>query len=140
MKNLIVSEYSEKISKLKIHSLVKSISRKLGFKISNLEINFLSGDEIQTLNKKYLKHDYKTDIITFSYSVLPNLIDGEIFISLEDAKNNADRYKVSYNEEIVRLIIHGLLHLIGFNDKLKKDRIKMKALENSLVLNYKSVL
>lgn len=110
------------------------------FKLTSLEINFINANEIVRINQEYLKHDYSTDIITFNYSEENNLIDGEIFISVEDALENAKKFKISTKEEIFRLIIHGILHLLGYDDLKKKDKNIMKRLENRLLNSNKFIL
>ena len=71
---------------------------------------------IHDINKSYLKHDYTTDIITFNYSNSLEQIDGEIFISIDDALSNSKKFKVTLSDELVRLVIHGILHLLGYDD------------------------
>jgi rRNA maturation RNase YbeY len=92
------------------------------------------------MNIKYLNHHRSTDIITFNYSGKNDELDGELFISVEDARNNARAYGVKLNEELVRLIIHGFLHLLGFNDKMSSERKKMIVLQENLLNNCKFVL
>ena len=140
MKNLRIYSKNKLIEKIKIHFLIKSLSESLRFKIISLEINFIKADEIVLINRKYLKHDYSTDIITFNYSEEKNLIDGEIFISVNDALENANIFKVSAKEEIFRLVIHGILHLLGYDDLKKKDKNIMKRLENRLLNSNKFIL
>lgn len=140
MKNLKVYSSLLKISKKNIHSLTSNLAKELNFTISSLEINFISGSEIYAINKKHLKHYYTTDIITFNYSNNSKEIDGEIFISLDDALENSKKFKVSYSEEIVRLVIHGILHLLGYDDQKSSDKKIMKRLENELLYKNKFVL
>ena len=128
------------INKRKIHLLVNRLIRELDFNISSLEINFISRDDIRQINKIHLKHDYATDIITFSYSSDPKYIDGEIIISIDDAQINSRKFKVSFHEEIARLVIHGVLHLLGFDDQITSDKKVMKRLENKLLSNFKFIL
>ena len=141
IKNLRVycSDKKYKVNKIRIHKLLDKLGKELNFCISSLPINFISSDEITIINQKYLKHNYSTDIITFNYSANKNNLDGEIFISYEDAKINSIKYKNSVAEEIKRLVIHGILHLIGYNDMKAKDFKKMKKLENKLLNKYKYV-
>ncbi|WP_321286616.1 rRNA maturation RNase YbeY [uncultured Sunxiuqinia sp.] len=82
------------------------------------EISFIfcSDDYLLDINRQYLDHDYYTDIITFDY-VEGNLISGDIFISIDRVKENADVFKVSFENELNRIIIHGVLHLLGYKDK-----------------------
>lgn len=122
MKNLSVYDTTGKLKKRKIHVLIKSLSIELGFLVSNLEINFISSKAILDINKTYLTHDYTTDIITFNYSNILDQIDGEIFISIEDALTNSKKYKVSLSDELVRLVIHGILHLLGYDDLNKSEK------------------
>lgn len=140
MKNLHVYCSKYEISKKNIHSLVSSLAKQLNFKIINLDINFISGDEIYEINKKYLKHFYTTDIITFNYSDNSEKLDGEIFISIEDALSNSKEFKVTFSEELVRLVIHGILHLLGYDDQTNSDKKIMKLLENELLYKNKFVL
>jgi probable rRNA maturation factor len=131
------SDKKYKVNKIRIHTLVNKLGKELNFCISSLPINFISSDEIIAINQKYLKHNYSTDIITFNYSGNNNDLDGEIYISYEDAKSNSTKYKNSVSEELIRLTIHGILHLIGYDDKKSKDYKKMKKLENQLLNKYK---
>lgn len=140
IRNLHVSSSNNKIIKNRVHRLVGLLKNELNFSIQSLFINFASGEEIHKINKKYLSHDYSTDIITFNYSGSHLELDGEIYISLDDALNSSQKYKVSLNSELKRLTIHGLLHLSGYNDIEKKDKKRMKTKENNLLNMYKFAL
>jgi len=121
------------ISKLKVHSVVSSSLQKLDLSVISLEINFMDSEQIEVINVQYLKHHFSTDIITFSYSENKKLLDGEIFISLEDALKNAKLFNVLFENEIARLIIHGILHMIGYDDIEPMAKRIMKRKENELV-------
>ena len=137
IKNLTVSNQTKsKIKKSEIHNLVAVLKKDLDFKIESLSINFLTEEQIIPINKSYLGHNYSTDIITFNYSGENYTLDGEIFISLDDASYFAEKYDVELENEILRLVIHGFLHLVGYDDKNAKDKRKMKRLENKLVDKY----
>lgn len=140
MKNLSVYSSLKTIDKKKVHKLVNAITNELGFKLINLEINFITTDQIHQLNKKHLNHDYTTDIITFDYSDDFESLDGEIFISVDDAKSNAKKFKVKLNEELARLVIHGILHLLGYDDQITSDKKTMKLMENKLLSSFKFLL
>ena len=133
VKNLQVYSEDQSINKRAIHSLISSLKSEFDLDISFLSISFIGSKELKVINKKYLHHDYATDIITFNYSRKVKLIDGEILISFEDARVNAKKYKSNYSEEICRLIIHGVLHLLNYDDNTKKSRIIMKQMENKLI-------
>lgn len=144
MKNLsvTVTEKHFAVNKLQIHKLVNFIKNHLSLKVDYLEINLVSSSEILEINTEHLNHNYTTDIITFNYSEIMDVIDAEIFISLHDCLNNSKRFKSSFNDELKRLIIHGMLHLIGFDDKTKKEQLKMRKKENELleIINVNSNL
>jgi len=102
--------------------------------ISFLSIGFINSAGLRDVNKEYLNHDYETDVITFNYSNKIKDIDGEILISFEEASRNSQKYKVTYGKELSRLVIHGMLHLLNFDDKNKKNKKIMNQMENKLIL------
>lgn len=109
-----------------IKQLIISHSRKMG----DINYIFCSDAYLLEINKKYLNHNYFTDIITFDNSEDDSKLSGDIFISLDTVKTNASEYKVSFFEEILRVMAHGVLHLVGFNDKNDKDQAVMTQKEN----------
>jgi rRNA maturation RNase YbeY len=108
---------------------IKDIAAGYGKKTGDISYIFCSDEEILKINNQYLQHDYYTDIITFDYSE-NGVISGDIFISLDTVKSNAEEYNTDYSEEIYRIIIHGILHLCGINDKGPGEREHMTACEN----------
>lgn len=140
MKNLSVFDSHKVIDKKKIHLLVKGLSNDLKFSLINVEINFISSEKIHQLNKTHLNHDYSTDIITFDYSDDSFRLDGELFISVDDAKTNVKKFKVTLQEEFARLVIHGILHLLGYDDQITSEKKIMKRMENKLLSSYKFIL
>jgi rRNA maturation RNase YbeY len=140
VKNLQVHSEDPAINKRAVHSLISALRMEFKLKISFLSISLINSSELRIINKKYLKHDFNTDIITFNYSKQPKEIDGEILISFEDARLNAKKYKTNYNKEINRLIIHGILHLLNYDDNNKKNKTIMKQMENKLINRYNFTL
>ncbi|MBK8946481.1 MAG: rRNA maturation RNase YbeY [Ignavibacteriae bacterium] len=139
IKNLTVYSIPKiKIDKRNVHKLVLLIKKEYSFNISSLIINFISEKEIIPINQKYLDHNFSTDIITFNYSGENDTLDGEIFISFDDACFNSKKFDVSIDIELIRLVIHGILHLLGFDDKDKIARKKMKIEENRLVNKFQN--
>jgi len=136
VKNLKI--YNNKlIKKLTIHKLIGLLKKEFNFTINNLEISFVNSADIIHLNRKYLNHKHSTDIITFDYSNSNSVLDGEILISFDDALNNSKKFKSLIRHELLRLIIHGVLHLLGYNDIKNSERREMKAKENLLLNKYK---
>ena len=95
----------------------------------NLNYVFCNNKYILEMNKKYLNHDYTTDIITFDYSV-ENHLHAEFYVSLEQIKENAKQYKTKFDNELHRVLVHGILHLAGYNDKTNKEQMEMRAKED----------
>jgi probable rRNA maturation factor len=115
------------------------VARKEKKRIEKLQYVFCNDKKILNINKRFLKHDYQTDIITFDYSQGINL-QGEIYISLDTIQSNSNTFNVTFFEELTRVLLHGLLHLIGYKDKTKKEISLMRKKENEyLLLLYKSV-
>jgi rRNA maturation RNase YbeY len=115
---------------------LSKIRKNFSLNIRSLEINFVSQETIRKVNNEYLSHDYSTDIITFDYSNERNILDGEIIISLKDAEENSKKYHVTFDNELLRLIIHGILHLLGYDDvTLTKKRV-MKKIEDTITENF----
>ena len=127
-------------SKFKVKDLRKkkiwlnSISKNEGKDIGSLNFLFVDDKEMLKYNKKYLHHESYTDIITFDNS-LNNKIAGDIVISLERVNENAKYYRVGYNYELERVMAHGLLHLLGYNDKNKEEKKIIRKKENYYLKN-----
>ena len=98
--------------------------------VDELNIIFCSDDFLLNVNRKFLSHDYLTDIITFQYSASNEPISGEIFISYDRVKENAKEFEVSRLAELYRVIAHGVAHLLGYSDKTKKQKETMKTKED----------
>ena len=99
------------------------------YKRQELSIIFCSDEYLIDINKRHLNHDYYTDIITFNYNIEKNL-NGDLFISVDRVKDNASAFNENFNMELFRVIIHGILHLCGFNDKTTKEQKEMRQKEN----------
>lgn len=96
----------------------------------NISYIFCSDEHLLTINKEYLNHDYYTDIITFDYTD-KGIISGDIFISIDRIKDHANDYKVTFENELYRVIAHGVLHLIGYNDKTDEEQELMTKMEDT---------
>ncbi len=104
--------------------------------IDQLHYIFCSDDDLLKINQDYLQHDYYTDIITFDNSI-GKKIDGEIYISTDRIKDNAETFEVSFEEELRRVLIHGVLHLLGYKDNTEKQQQEMTHQENEALKLYK---
>lgn len=128
-----INFFEEDIKKVKLKRAIlrmwiKKVAEYYGKTLKDINYIFCSDEYILKLNKEYLQHDYFTDIITFDYSNNNN-ISGDIYISIETVSKNAQKYNTK-ETELYRVIIHGILHLIGFNDKILKEKKEMQKHEN----------
>ena len=119
----------------KINRWIKDTAAKYQKRTGDIAYIFCSDKRILEVNNQYLHHDYYTDIITFDYTE-GDIISGDIFISLETVASNAEEFKVSLDEELRRILIHGILHLCGQDDKTPALRTEMTRKENSALEMY----
>lgn len=108
---------------------VRAVAASYGKRVGEVAYVFCNDDKILEVNRQYLQHDYFTDIITFDYCE-GDMISGDLFISLDTVRSNAELFNKPYDEELHRVIIHGILHLVGINDKGPGEREIMEAAEN----------
>ena len=109
-----------------------SVANNEGFLIDNLVFLFVNDNEILQMNKKFLKHDYYTDVIAFG-DLKNKKISGDIAISIERVLDNSKTYSVEFEDELKRVMVHGLLHIIGYNDKTSKDKLVMSQKEKKAI-------
>lgn len=123
------------IKKRAISAWIKKVAKIYNREIGDISYIFCSDAKIFDVNKQYLNHDYYTDVITFDYSE-NNTISGDIFISLDTVKTNAEKFATDPDEELKRVIIHGVLHLCGLKDKSEEDSKNMTQSENQALAIY----
>lgn len=127
-----------KIRKRDTSAWIKQVAASYGRKVGEVGYLFVDDEKILEVNNEYLGHDYYTDIITFDYDE-GDVINGDLVISLDTVKSNAELFGKPYEEELFRVIIHGILHLCGINDKGPGEREIMEAAENKALEMAKSV-
>ena len=120
-----------KIKKRLTNKWIKAVAATYGRKTGDIGYMFVDDEKILEVNKEYLGHDYYTDIITFDYDE-DDVISGDLVISLDTVRTNAEKFGREYTEELNRVIIHGILHLCGINDKGPGEREIMEANENKI--------
>ncbi|HSH51956.1 MAG TPA: rRNA maturation RNase YbeY [Bacteroidales bacterium] len=104
----------------------------------NINFIFTSNKYLLNLNKQHLSHNYFTDIITFN-DVQGSTINGDIFISIETVENNSSRFGVSFESELSRVMIHGILHLVGYDDQTEAQKSEMRKKENDYLDRFKNL-
>lgn len=117
------------IKKRETSAWIKAVAATYGRKIGEVGYMFVDDKKILEVNNEYLGHDYYTDVITFDYDE-DDTVNGDIVISLDTVRTNAELFGKTYEEELHRVIIHGILHLCGLNDKGPGEREQMEAAEN----------
>ena len=108
---------------------IRAVAAQYNFSVGELNYIFCDDEKILEVNREYLQHDYYTDIITFDYCE-DDVISGDLFISLDTVRSNSELVGATYKQELHRVIIHGILHLCGINDKGEGEREIMEACEN----------
>ena len=127
-----------KIKKRLINKWIKAVTATYGRKTGDIGYMFVNDEKILEVNNEYLGHDYYTDIITFDYDE-DDVISGDLVISLDTVRTNAEKFGKDYTEELNRVIIHGILHLCGINDKGPGEREIMEANENKALATLASL-
>lgn len=121
---------------LKTKKWIKNTSISEGYEIADLNYIFCDDDYLLEINKQYLDHDYFTDIITFDNSEEDNVIEGDIYISVDRVRENAATFHADFETEMRRVLIHGLLHLMGYDDTDEKLKAAMRAKEDQYLLLF----
>ena len=115
-----------------VKNLIEKVIRKMKKIPGDLNFIITNDKTVRKLNVKYLSHNYFTDVIAFDYSE-NEILNGEVYISIDTVKKNAIKYKVRLSSEILRVIIHGALHLCGMDDKSKEEKNIMRGLEDKWI-------
>lgn len=125
------------IHKSIFESICRSTISKRGYTLKSLQYVFLNDEELLQMNRDHLQHDYYTDIITFDLSQEKRVVQGEIYISIDRVLDNASSYKAKPMEEMLRVMFHGMLHLLGHKDKSTAEQKLMRAAENECLTLYR---
>ena len=126
--------YFELKSEILLKNWIENVVADDDFSIGEINYIFCDDDYLHKLNVEFLQHDTLTDIISFD-NTLGKLISGDIYISVERVRDNAKDFKVSFLDELHRVMIHGVLHYMGYKDKSEKEKIKMRNAENTALLS-----
>lgn len=133
-----VKEFPSFFSEPCIIQWLEAISKYYRKTLGSLNFIFCDDAYILSVNRQYLQHDYYTDVITFDYCK-GDMLSGDVFISLDTVRSNAESFQVTFEEEFHRVICHSVLHLIGFKDKTDKDSMEMRRNENNCLELLKSL-
>ncbi len=124
-----VVDYPSFFSVVSTSKWLDVIAKYYSKRIGDLSFIFCDDEYILQVNRQYLQHDYYTDVITFDYCK-KKILSGDVFISLDTVKSNAEQFSTGYEDELYRVICHAILHLIGFKDKTDADEAEMRLNEN----------
>lgn len=115
--------------------LARDVIREEGKTADNISVVLVDDNFLLDVNRKFLNHNYRTDVITFDLGE-DGIIEGEVYISIDRAQVQARRFKVSLERETVRLVVHGILHLAGWDDKTRAEKIRMRKRENVFIQRF----
>ena len=119
----------------KVNRWIRAVAADYGFAVGKINYIFCSDERELAVNREFLGHDYYTDVITFDYST-PSTLNGDIFISLDTVRSNAEMVGTSFENELLRILIHGVLHLTGQGDKTLETKIEMTAKEEKALRKW----
>jgi probable rRNA maturation factor len=122
-----------------VRTWLKQVADGYGREVGNLNYIFCDDERILEINKEFIGHDYYTDIITFDYSD-PKVVHGDMYISLDTVFTNSKKFNTSYKDELMRVTVHGLLHLCGIDDKGPGERAIMESAENDALFKLKNMI
>ena len=126
------------VNSQRVSRWLRSVAAGYGFATGDITYIFCSDERILEVNRHFLGHDYYTDIITFDYST-PSRISGDIYISLDTVASNAEQLGIAFDDELLRILIHGVLHLTGQGDKTPETKAVMTAKENAALQLYATI-
>ena len=136
MVNFFFEETAEqKLDFLTIERNVEKLILNEKKKVGEINYIFCSDPYLLDINKRYLNHDYYTDVISFDYCE-NDIISGDIFISIDMVVYNSEKYEVSFLKELYRVIVHGVLHFVGYKDKTEEDSAVMRQKENQYLILF----
>ena len=121
--------------RIKLRSFIEQVFAAEGKPLSSLTYIFTTDKSLLSLNKQFLGHDYYTDVLTFDLSETEG-IAGEIYISIDRVRENASAQRVAFKNELVRVMVHGALHLCGYGDKTGAEKIQMKEKEDAYLKDF----
>ena len=132
--------FNGKIKKVKEYTLylkqiIKQIAEEHNYQVGSINYAIVSDEKILEINNDALKHDYYTDIITFDYTEGMTL-EGEIYISIDRVLDNANKYNERFHVELSRVVFHGILNMVGYKNKTKKESEKMREMENIYIEQF----
>lgn len=122
----------------KISRWLNEVAAVYGKRVGNISYLFCDDEHILSVNREFLSHDYFTDIITFDYTI-GRKVGADIYISLDTVRSNAESLGIDYDNELLRVIVHGVLHLCGINDKSPEERSEMESAENAALAMYPEI-
>ena len=133
--NVELSDWKFSLDKKKVKFWINQVVNLEKKEVARIDYKFISDDELLEMNKKFLKHNHYTDVLTFSEN-RGNRLSGDIAISIHRVKENAALIKTTFDQELKRVIIHGILHLCGYNDSTDKEKETMRKRESKYLMIY----
>jgi len=122
-----------------ISKWLKQVVVKFGYITGDLTFIFCDDEYLKEVNLKYLNHDFYTDIVTFDYRNGDQIVSGDMFISINRVKENSEFFNCNIDDEFLRVMVHGILHLIEFNDSTEEEKQIMRSIESECIFMFKEI-
>ena len=131
--------FQHSINKKNLKNYCKKVLEYNSYESYQVSLIFIDHDQLREMKKEYFKQDLYTDVIAFNLSTIEEDLEGEIYLSIHMIENNANDYSVSLENELKRVVAHGLLHLVGYKDERDQDKLKMTKMENTCMQLFNNI-
>jgi len=131
--------FQHSINKKNLKNYCKKVLKYNSYESYQVSLIFIDHDQLREMKKEYFKQDLYTDVIAFNLSTIEEDLEGEIYLSIHMIENNANDYSVSLENELKRVVAHGLLHLVGYKDERDQDKLKMTKMENTCMQLFNNI-
>lgn len=131
--------FQHSINKKNLKNYCKKVLKYNSYESYQVSLIFIDHDQLREMKKEYFKQDLYTDVIAFNLSSIEDDLEGEIYLSIHMIENNANDYSVSLENELKRVVAHGLLHLVGYKDERDQDKLKMTKMENTCMQLFNNI-
>ncbi len=131
--------FQHSINKKNLKNYCKKVLKYNSYESYQVSLIFIDHDQLREMKKEYFKQDLYTDVIAFNLSSIEEDLEGEIYLSIHMIENNANDYSVSLENELKRVVAHGLLHLVGYKDERDQDKLKMTKMENTCMQLFNNI-
>lgn len=128
--DIVVHHPSQTVDQRRLEQLVRTVVRGEALELRSVSIVCSDHETVRQLNRDYLNHDYNTDVLSFSLSDAEGAVEGEVYVDLDTADERHEEFGVTFDQEVARYVVHGVLHLTGYDDATDEEKRRMRELED----------